>query len=179
MGCLSLCPRHMSSSDSLLKLGLPMGPSILPGGRRGLVSIPSQCRLHLQIISFECSAIIMTQGVWPIKAGVFSPPPVTSIVFSDSLCTSQPPSSNCKHHDLLQSLLCSLFRRSRSRCSSTREGPSSGCRRRYVLLEGMSIRHKLNQTNIGVGNVVGAAVNAAVENVNVNALSSNNKNNNN
>ena len=60
MGCLSLCPRHMSraSSDSLLKLDRPMGPSILPGGRRGLVSIPSQCRLHLQIISFERSAIM-------------------------------------------------------------------------------------------------------------------------
>ena len=136
-------------------------------------------RLHLPIISFDCSAVITTRGVWPIKAGVFSSPLVTSIIFSDSLCTFQPPSSNCEHHDLLQSLLCSLFRRSRSRCSSTWEGTFSGCRCRYVPLEGTSIRHKLNQTNIGVGNVIGAALNAAVEDVNVNVLSNDNTNNNN
>jgi len=78
-----------------------------------------QCRLHPQIIYFECTAVIMTRGVWRIKAGVFSPPLVTIVVFPDSLCTSRPPSSNCDHHDLLQSLLCSLFHRSRSRRSSS------------------------------------------------------------
>jgi len=121
----------------------------------------------------------MKRGVWRIKAGVFSPPLVTSIVFSNSLHTPQPPSNNREHYDLLQSLLCSLFRHFRSRCSNTWEATSSECRCRYVLLEVTSIRHKLNQIHIGIDNLVGVAANVLLDDVNVNALSNGNTNNNN
>ena len=128
--------------------------------------------------SLQCSAVILKRGVWRIKAGVFSPPLVTSIVLSNSLYTPQPPSNNREHHDLLQSILCSLFRRFRSRCSDTWESTSE-CRCRYVLLETTSIRHKLNQTNIGTDNLAGVAANVLVDDLNVNALSNGNTNNNN